>query len=61
MFMFIIIIFNIYVYVMFIKTTECGLPIDLLLVWGKLGCCNFVQVLDYSTFEGVDHCLKQDT
>ena len=30
---------------------ECGLLVDLLLVWGKLGCPNFVQVLDYSIFK----------
>ena len=28
------------------------------LVWGKVWCANFVQVLDYSIFKGVDHCLK---
>ena len=37
---------------------EYGLPVDLLLVWGKLGWPNFVQVLDYSIFKSVDHCLK---
>ena len=34
------------------------LPVDLLLAWGKLGWPNFVQVLDYSNFKSVDHCLK---
>ena len=33
---FILIIFDIYVLVIFIKTMECGLTVDLLLVWGKL-------------------------
>ena len=56
--MFIIIIFNIYVKIIFIKTMECALPVDLLLVWGKLGWSNFVQVLDYSIFKSVDHCSK---
>ena len=36
---------------------ECGLPLDLHLVWGKLGWPNFVQVLDYSVFKRVDHCV----
>ena len=40
---------------------ECGLPVDLLLVWGKLGCPNFVQVLGYSIFKSVDHYLKYET
>ena len=37
---------------------ECGLPVDSLLVWGKLGWPNFIQVLDYSVFKSVDLCLK---
>ena len=49
-----IIIFNIYVYVIFIKTKDCGLPVDLILVVGKLGWPNFVQVLHYSIFKSVD-------
>ena len=56
--MFMIIIFNIYVLVMFIEAMKCGLPVDLLLVWWKKGCPNFVQVLDCSIFKSVDHCLK---
>ena len=37
---------------------ECGLPVYLLLAWGKLGWPNFVQVLDYSDFKSVDHYIK---
>ena len=37
---------------------EWGMPVDLPLVWGKLQCPNFVQILDYAIFKGVDHCLK---
>ena len=37
---------------------EEGMPVDLPLVWGKLWCPNFAQVLDYTIFKGVDHCLK---
>ena len=33
-------------------------PLDLPLVGGKLWYPNFVQALDYTIFEGVDHCLK---
>ena len=40
---------------------ECELPVDLLLVWEKLGYPNFVKFLDYSIFKSVDHCLKQET
>ena len=43
------------------KTMECGSPVDLLLVWGKLGWPNFAQVLDYGIFKSVDHCLKKET
>ena len=34
------------------------MTLDLPLAWGKLWCANFVQVLDYAIFKGVDHCLK---
>ena len=37
---------------------EWGMPTDLPFVWEKLWCPNFVQVLDYTIFEGVNHCLK---
>ena len=40
------------------KTMGYGLPADLLLAWGKFGWASFVQVLDYSNFNSVDHCLK---
>ena len=32
--------------------------VDLPLVWEKLWYPNFVQVLDYIIFKGVDNCLK---
>ena len=35
------------------------MPVDLALVWGKLWCPNFVQILD-SIFKGVDQCLKKE-
>ena len=37
---------------------EGGMPVNLALVWGKLWCPNFVQVLDYTISKDVDHCLK---
>ena len=37
---------------------EWGIPPDLPLFWGEFWCPNFVQVLDYSNFKGVEHCLK---
>ena len=40
---------------------EWGMSVDLSLVWGKLWCPNFVQVLEYSISTGVAHCLKQET
>ena len=27
----------------------------------KTGCPNFVQVVDYSIFKRMDHCLKKET
>ena len=40
---------------------ECGFPVDFHLVREKLGCPNFVQVLNYGIFKSVDHYLKQET
>ena len=40
---------------------EWGMPVDLPLVSVKLWSTNFVQVLDYSTFKDVEHCLKYGT
>ena len=37
---------------------EWAMLVDLPLVWGEFWCPHFVQVLDYSIFKGVDHCLK---
>ena len=37
---------------------EWGMAVGLPLAWGKLWCPNFVQVLDFSIFKGVDDCLK---
>ena len=34
------------------------MPVDLPLVCGELWCPNFVQVLDYSIFKDLGHCLK---
>ena len=39
---------------------EWVMLVDLRLVWGWW-CPSFVQVLDYSIFKGVDHCLKWET
>ena len=41
-----------------IKKMEWGMPVDLTLVRRQLWFPNFVQVLDYTSFKGVDHCLK---
>ena len=37
---------------------EWGMQVDLPLVWGKLWCSNFVQVLDYSILKGVRVLFK---
>ena len=40
---------------------EWGKPVDLPLVWGKLWCANFVQMLRYIIFKGVGLYLKRQT
>ena len=37
---------------------EWGIPVDLPLVWGKLWCPNFIQVIDYIIFKDINHYLK---
>ena len=43
-----------------IERCNWGMPADLTLVWGKLQCTDFVQVLDYTIFKSMDHCLKEE-